>query len=508
MASTYLLMAAGWAHSNLWGDMQRILNLIDGKLVPGESGEWIDSIEPATSKAHAQIAASNKADVDCAVDAASNAFNQWSHTPAARRSELLLKLAHEIDDHCERLASVEAIDQGQTITFARTVDIPRAAANLRFFATAILHDTDHVYHTDAPAVGSGASMTYVKHVPRGVAGCISPWNLPLYLFTWKIAPALAAGCTVVAKPSELSPATACELGKLAIDVGFPAGVLNIIHGYGKDAGEPIISHPSVPSISFTGGTATGARIASVAGPMFKRMSLELGGKNPFLIFEDADVDKAIDTATRAAFTNQGEICLCGSRIYAHESIFEKVVRGIAERAHTYAPGDPLDHKTRMGALISADHRAKIERIVDSAHALGGKIHCGGARPNNLPERVRDGFFYQPTVITGLVSDCDVEQEEIFGPVVSITPFATEDEAIALANGTKYGLASVVFTENINRAHRVADLLHAGIAWINCWMVRDLRTPFGGMKASGIGREGGIEALRFFTEARSTTVAFS
>lgn len=488
--------------------MQRISNLIDGKLVPSASGAWIDSIEPATGIPHAQLPASDKADVDRAVDAALSAFDKWAGTPAQARSELLNRLATAIDDHRDRLARVESTDQGQTISFAEHVGIPRAAANLRFFATAILHDTDNVYHTDAPAVGTGASLTFVKHVPRGVAGCISPWNLPLYLFTWKIAPALASGCTVVAKPSELSPMTAFELGRLAVEVGFPAGVLNIVHGRGKDAGEPIISHPNVPSISFTGGSATGARIASIAGPMFKRTSLELGGKNPCLIFDDADIDNAIEIATRAAFTNQGEICLCGSRIYAHESVFDRVVAGVVERAGLFMPGDPLDPDTRMGALISEDHRCKVETIVRNARDAGATIRCGGNRPKDLPERVRNGFFSMPTVLTGLDPSCEVEQEEIFGPVVSITPFATENEAIGFANGTKYGLASVVCTRDTNRAHRVADQLHAGIVWVNCWMVRDLRTPFGGMKASGIGREGGTEALRFFTEARSTTIAFA
>ncbi len=493
--------------------MAETLNLIGGEDVPARSGASLASINPATGEAWATLPDSDAADVEAAVSAAKQAFAEWSGMGAAGRSRLMLRLADLIDAHLDELALMECMDTGKPLALARQVDIPRAAENLRFFATAILHDSsqatlfDRTGGPQGAAAGSGGALNYTLRCPRGVAGCISPWNLPLYLFTWKIAPALATGNTVVAKPSELTPATAFRLGQLTREAGFPPGALNIVHGTGAKVGAAIVAHPEVPTISFTGGTATGRAISSVASPMFKRLSLELGGKNANVVFADADFEKAVPTAVRASFTNQGEICLCGSRIYVQRERFEEFLERFLDETRMWRVGDPMQESTRVGALISAAHREKVASAVERARGLGARVHCGGAAPDpeSLPQRCRRGFFYEPTVLTGLDPGCAVEQEEIFGPVVSITPFGSEEEAIALANGTPYGLAGMVWTQNVSRAHRVAGVLEAGVVWVNCWLVRDLRTPFGGMKQSGVGREGGWEALRFFTEARNVCV---
>ena len=350
----------------------------------------------------------------------------------------------------------------------------------------------------------GTALNYTLRNPIGVAGCISPWNLPLYLFTWKIAPALAAGNCVVAKPSELTPMTAYLLSELCIEAGLPPGVLNIVHGYGHKVGSAITRHPDVPVLSFTGGTKTGATIAATAAPMFKKLSLELGGKNPNIIFADCDYDTMLDTTIRSSFANQGEICLCGSRIYVEQSIYDKFRRDFVARTAALTIDDPLDEKSQLGAIVSKAHMEKILAYVELARQEGGEILVGGKQVH-LEGRCRDGWFVAPTVIEGLSSDCRTNQEEIFGPVVTLSPFESEEEVLGFANGTAYGLAASLWTENLTRAHRVANHLQAGIVWINCWMLRDLRTPFGGMKQSGVGREGGIEALRFFTEAKNVCV---
>lgn len=485
--------------------MTRILNYIDGRLIDSESGNHLDNIEPATGRVYSTLPDSSEADVETAVAAALQAHAAWSRTPAAVRSRSLLRLAELIDRDADALARAESIDQGKPVSLARAVDIPRAAANFRFFATAILHAEERAFHTDSPAVGTGAALNYTLRKPRGVAGCISPWNLPLYLLTWKIAPALAAGCAVVAKPSELTPMTAFLLSRLCIEAELPPGVLNIVHGTGPGAGAAIVRHPDVPSISFTGGTKTGEWIAREAAPLFKRLSLELGGKNPFLIFADADLDAAADAALRAAFTNQGEICLCGSRVLVERAAFDHVLDRLVSGAKQLRIGDPLEESTQQGALVSRDHRDKVASYVRLARDLGGTIHCGGDRAG-VSGRCAGGFFFQPTVISGLDPRCRVEQEEIFGPVVTLTPFDSDEEAVALANGTPYGLAATLWTRDASRAHRLAVEIDAGILWVNCWMLRDLRTPFGGMKQSGIGREGGLDALRFFTEEKNVCIA--
>lgn len=471
----------------------RLANFIDGRFVAPVSNQYFDDIEPATGNVLAQIPDSDRGDVDAAVAAAKRAFPQWSRTRAEERSRILLKLADLIEANLDELAALESRDNGKPVSLAKRMDIPRAVANFRFFATAILHHASEAHVTDTVA------LNYTLRQPIGVAGLISPWNLPLYLLSWKIAPAIASGNTCVAKPSELTPLTANRLCELSIDAGLPAGVMNIIHGYGAKAGAAICEHPDVPSISFTGGTVTGARVAAAAAPMFKKLSLELGGKNPNLIFADADLDQAIATSIQSSFANQGEICLCGSRIFVDRAIYTQFVERFVEATRKLRIGDPTDAATDVGALISEAHLQKVAGYIELAKQEGGAVVTGGNRVD------RDGFFMEPTVITGLGCDRRVLQEEIFGPVVTITPFDSDAEAVEFANSTRYGLSATVWTRDLQRAHRVAAELHAGTVWINCWLLRDLRVPFGGMKDSGVGREGGFESLAFFTEAKNVCV---
>jgi aminomuconate-semialdehyde/2-hydroxymuconate-6-semialdehyde dehydrogenase len=483
--------------------VERLLHFIGGVFVEPGSGAWLENVEPATGKVIAHIAGGTKADVDSAVKAARQAFPSWSEMPPSERSRLLNRWADLVERDLESLARAESVDTGKPLALARDVDIPRAAANLRFFAGAILHTSSEAYETNQGAGRRG--LNYTLRRARGVAGCISPWNLPLYLFTWKIAPALATGNTVVGKASEVTPTTATRLAELSAEAGLPEGVFNLVHGTGGEAGAAIVEHPDVPTITFTGGTATGRSIARSAGPMFKRLSLELGGKNPTLVFADAGLDHAIETAARAAFTNQGQICLCGSRIYVERRVYDSFVDGLAARARTLRVGDPLEESTRFGALVSAAHLEKVKGAVERARAEGGEVLCGGRIAEAPNQRCAGGFFYEPTLITGLPRGCETQREEIFGPVVSVTPVEDEAEMIELANDVDYGLAAMIFTNDLTRAHRVAARVEAGIIWINCWMLRDLRTPFGGMKSSGVGREGGEAALRFFTEETSVTI---
>jgi len=471
----------------------QLANFIDGKFVSPRSDAYFDDINPATAQVIAAIPDSDERDVDDAVRAAKAAFPAWSRRTAAERSNLLLKLADLIEKNLDELARTESIDNGKTISLAKRLDIPRAVANFRFFATAILHQSSDAHVMDA------AALNYTLRQPLGVVGLISPWNLPLYLLSWKIAPAIAAGNTCVAKPSELTPLTANRLAELSLEAGIPPGVINIVHGYGNKAGRALTCHDDVAAISFTGGTVTGSAVAANAAPRFKKLSLELGGKNPNLIFADADLDEAIATSIRSSFWNQGEICLCGSRIFVEHSIHDEFVTRFAAAAKKLRIGDPLDESTDVGALISNAHLQKVMGYIDLAAKEGGTIVAGGRRVE------RPGYFVEPTIITGLGCDCRVLQEEIFGPVVTITPFDREDEAVAFANSTRYGLSATVWTSDLSRAHRVAASLDAGTIWINCWLLRDLRVPFGGMKESGVGREGGFESLNFFTEAKNVCV---
>ncbi|MDP9194905.1 MAG: aldehyde dehydrogenase [Acidobacteriota bacterium] len=474
-----------------------IHNFINGAFVTPESGQYFDDIHPASGNVLAQIPDSDARDVALAVEAAKRAFPSWSVTRAEERSRILLKLADLIERNLDELARLESDDNGKPVSLAKRMDIPRAVANFRFFATAILHHASEAHVTDQIA------LNYTLRQPVGVAGLISPWNLPLYLLSWKIAPAIASGNTCVAKPSELTPLTANRLAELSLEAGLPPGVLNIVHGYGAKAGAAICEHPDVPLISFTGGTVTGAKVAAAAAPMFKKLSLELGGKNPNVIFADADLDDAIATSIQSSFANQGEICLCGSRIFVERSIYAEFVDRFVVATKKLRVGDPTDASTDVGALISEAHLQKVIGYLALAKEEGGTILTGGNRL--FVDSTRPGYFLEPAVITGLGTDCRVLQEEIFGPVVTITPFEDDADAIRSANSTKYGLSATVWTRDLKRAHRVAAALHAGTVWINCWLLRDLRVPFGGAKESGVGREGGFDSLEFFTEQKNVCV---
>lgn len=475
-----------------------IQNFINGQYIDPVGGDWLDNIDPARGKVYGRIPDSDARDVQLAVDAAKAAFPVWSAMTAKERSNILLKVSEGIEARLPELAAAESRDNGKPLKLATRVDIPRARDNFAFFATAILHDSSETHDMGE------SGFNYTLRKPIGVAGCISPWNLPLYLFTWKIAPALATGNTVVAKPSEVTPVTAALLGEICNEAGMPPGVLNIIHGLGGKVGSAITEHKDIPMLSFTGGTNTGATIARTAAPMFKKLSLELGGKNPNIIFADCDFEEMLNTTVHSSFANQGQICLCGSRIFIERPLYEKFKKAFVERVSALRVGAPSDEGTQVGALVSKPHIEKVESYIKLAQEEGGTILTGGERVK-MEGEYADGYYLRPTVIEGLEYTCRTNQEEIFGPVVTITPFDTEEEVLTMANSTTYGLAATIWTSNLKRAHRLGAQIESGIIWVNCWLVRDLRTPFGGMKNSGVGREGGFEALHFFTETRNICV---
>jgi aminomuconate-semialdehyde/2-hydroxymuconate-6-semialdehyde dehydrogenase len=481
--------------------MKYIQNYIGGELMAPVSGEYLDNIDPSRGKVYSYIPDSTKVDIDLAVTAAEKAFPIWSTTPKDERSAIMVKIANLIEARMDEFVAAESLDNGKPESLARHVDIPRAVSNMKFFATAILHFASESHYMEH---GTHPGVNYTTRKPIGVVGCISPWNLPLYLFTWKIAPALATGNCVIAKPSEVTPMTAYLLAEVCIEAGLPAGVLNIVHGLGQKVGDAMTRDPKVKAISFTGGTSTGETIAKIAAPMFKKLSLELGGKNPNIIFADCDFKKMLSTTLRSSFANQGQICLCGSRIFVERPIYEKFRKEFVERVSKTKVSYPTDPEAKLGALVSKPHIDKVMSYVELAKEEGGTVLTGGVRVQ-LEGEYSEGYYMRPTVIEGLSYDCRTNQEEIFGPVVTITPFDTEEEALMMANSTVYGLAATVWTENLTRAHRFADNLHSGIVWVNSWLVRDLRTPFGGVKNSGVGREGGFEALRFFTEPKNVYI---
>lgn len=478
--------------------MDKIKNYINGEFAPSISGEHIDNYNPATGEVYSLIPDSDDRDINLAVEAAGKAFTEWSVTPAEERAKTMIRIADLIEKNLAKLAMAESVDNGKPVTLAKSVDIPRAASNFRFFATAIMQFASESH------IMEDSAINYTLRNPIGVAGCISPWNLPLYLFTWKITPALATGNCVVAKPSEITPMTAYLLAELCIEAGLPPGALNIVHGYGHKVGAAISEHPGIPVITFTGSTKTGANISQKASPLFKKLHLEMGGKNPNIIFADCNYDEMPEATLRSSFTNQGQICLCGSRIFIERSLYDKFRSDFISRTKELKVGDPLSEDSDLGAVVSLQHMEKILSYIELAQQEGGAILCGGDRVN-LNGRCEKGWFIEPTVIENLPYDCRTNQEEIFGPVVTLMPFDSEEEAVMQANSTQYGLAATIWTENLTRAHRMANLLQSGIIWINCWMLRDLRTPFGGMKNSGLGREGGLEALRFFTEPKNVCV---
>ena len=480
--------------------MEQILNYIDGRLQKPNADQWLNNYEPATGKVYSLIPDSDENDVAQAVRAAKSAFPAWSKMPLEERMLLLLKIADGIEKRMEEFVVAESRDNGKTLKLARAMDIPRAISNFRFYASALQHYASESHQM--PGIG----VNYTLRQPIGIVGCISPWNLPIYLFTWKIAPALATGNCVVAKPSEITPYTSYLLSQVCIEAGLTKGVLNIVHGLGGKVGQSIVEHPEIKAISFTGGTETGKRIAATAAPMFKKLSLELGGKNPTIVFADCDFDDTIKQVVNSAFSNQGEICLCGSRIFIERSLYDKFKNSFVEKVKALKVGDPNNDDTNLGAIVSLIHQQKILSYIKLAKDEGGAILTGGNEVK-LAGRCAEGYFIEPTVIEGLDYLCRTNQEEIFGPVVTLTPFDTEDEVLTMANSVKYGLASSIWTNDLKRAHRVAEKIEAGIVWVNCWLLRDLRTPFGGVKASGVGREGGWEAMRFFTEAKNVCIKY-
>jgi len=474
-----------------------ILNYINGEMKSSNSGATLDNYNPAIGKVYGSIPNSDASDVAEAYQAAAAAFPSWSNTPAEERFKILNAIAEGIDNLRDTLALAESNDQGKPLWLAKN-EMIRAGQNFRFFATAAMQFASESHAMENKAIN------YTLRTPIGVVGCISPWNLPLYLFTWKIAPALAAGNCVVAKPSEFTPVTAAMLGEICSSAGLPNGVLNIVNGLGARVGQAIVEHPKIKAISFTGGTVTGKHISSIAGPMFKKVSLELGGKNPNIIFADADMDKAIKTTVNSSFMNQGEICLCGSRVFVERSAYEMVKSALVAEVSKMKVGDPLHAETRVGAIVSKPHYEKVLGYIELAKSEGATVLCGGGALH--PEGFEEGYYIAPTILEGLPFDARCNMEEIFGPVITITPFDTVEEVLAMANATEYGLAATVWTQHLTRAHQVAAQLQMGIVWINCWLLRDLRTPFGGVKSSGVGREGGWEAMRFFTEVKNVCVS--
>ncbi|MBP9193475.1 MAG: aldehyde dehydrogenase [Saprospiraceae bacterium] len=477
-----------------------LLHYIDGKLVPSASGEWLDVFNPAYGKVYSQLASGKRQEVDMAVEAAQKAKKSWGATSQDERCRLLNALADGIEKRFDEFVHAESIDNGKPLWLTKAMDIPRAIANLRFFGHAITQFSSEAHET----VGQNA-INYTLRQPIGVVACISPWNLPLYLFTWKIAPALAAGNSVIAKPSEITPLSAFLLSEVCIEAGLPPGVLNIIHGLGPDVGDAISRHPGIKAISFTGSTRVGKEIASIAAPMFKKLSLEMGGKNPILIFDDCNYDKMLHTVIRSSFVNQGQICLCGSRIFVQKGIYDKFKSDLISLSNQMEIGDPLLETSRIGAIVSKPHYEKILNHIEIAKKEGGQILCGGHAV--FPKGFEDGWFIAPTIIERLSNQCVTNQEEIFGPVVTIASFETEEEVLKWANDSQYGLACSIWTENNSRVHRMAQEIESGIVWVNTWLLRDLRTPFGGVKNSGVGREGGFEALRFFTEAKNVCIQY-
>ena len=497
MVSTFRLTVEEPPHYNFI-KMEKIKNYINGKLIAPNSGDYLENFNPSTGKVYCLLPNSNKKDFTLALSSAKKAFLFWSQKSKKYRYNILMNLANEIDKKGEELARAESVDNGKPLWLTKQMDIPRCAENIRFFATASLHYDSKVHTMD------GKAINYTLREPIGVVGCISPWNLPLYLLTWKIAPALAAGNVVIAKPSEITPYTAYLLSKICIKAGVPPGVINILHGNGFGIGEEIVKHKDVPVISFTGGTETGKKINEICAKSFKKVSLEMGGKNPTIVFSDCDLEKTVDTAVRSSFLNQGQICLCGSRIFVEKSLYPKFKSAFVKEVKKLVVGNPSNKKSFLGAMVSKQHMEKVLSFIDLAKKEGGKVLCGG-RQVFLSGKLKGGYYISPTIISGLDYLCKINQEEVFGPVVSIMPFENEKDVIKMANSTKYGLSASLFTENLSKAHRVSAQINSGVIWVNTWLLRDLRIPFGGMKDSGVGREGGFGSLNFFTEPKNVCV---
>ena len=480
--------------------MIQLKNFINGEFLEPIQNEWLDNYNPSNGSIYGQTPNSSLKDVNLAYDAAKKAFVPWSQTSLENRSAILLRIARLIEDSLDRFAEAESKDNGKPITLAKSVDIPRAASNFRFFGHAITQ-----FHSESHETKSEKTINYTLRHPLGVVGCISPWNLPLYLLTWKIAPALAAGNCVIAKPSEITPYTAFLLGEICNQAGLPKGVLNIVHGLGATTGQAIVEHPYIKAISFTGGTETGKIIARTAAPMFKKLSLELGGKNPNIIFADCDYEKMLTNTVKSSFSNQGQICLCGSRIFVEASLFEQFKTDFIERVSQLTVGHPSNESTQVGALVSKAHYEKVLTFIGAVDSNESKLLYGGQRVH--VKGYKDGYYLMPTIIQVDSNSCNLNQEEIFGPIVTIMPFSSDSEVLEMANDVKYGLSATVWTNSLKRSLFFSEHLECGIVWVNTWMQRDLRTPFGGVKSSGVGREGGFEALRFFTETKNICINY-
>ena len=475
----------------------RIDHLINGKAVAGR--DYFETVNPATQEVLAEVASGGEAEVAAAVAAAKDAFPKWAATPAPQRAKLIRKLGDLIAAHVPEIARTETNDCGQVIAQTGKQLVPRAADNFYYFAEMCTRVDGHTYPTET-------HLNYTLFHPVGVCALISPWNVPFMTATWKVAPCLAFGNTAVLKMSELSPMSAARLGELALEAGIPPGVLNLVHGFGKEAGEPLVRHPDVRAISFTGSTATGNRIVKQAG--LKKFSMELGGKSPFVIFEDANLERALDAALFMIFSNNGERCTAGSRILVQQSIYADFAKKFAERAKRIAVGDPLDEKTIVGPMISQAHLAKVRSYIELGPKEGATLLCGGLDAPLLPDRVKKGNYVLPTVFADVDNRMKIAQDEIFGPVACLIPFQDEADAIRLANDIQYGLSSYIWTENIGKAHRVAAAVEAGMCFVNSQNVRDLRQPFGGTKASGTGREGGTWSYEVFCEPKNVAVSIT
>ena len=476
--------------------MDDLRNYIGGQFLTHSGGQWIDNPEPATGSHICRIPLSDASDVDAAVDAARVAQPAWGALSHSERADWLDRIADGLETRYEEIAALESRDTGKPISLARTVDAHRSVLNFRFFAGILREHEEDVFEM-------ASATNYVVNKPVGVGALITPWNLPLYLLSWKVAPAIGMGNTVVCKPSELTPMTADLMMQVIDKVGLPAGVVNLIHGDGTGAGAPLIAHSDVDLVSFTGGTSTGEKVAASAAPAFKKLSLELGGKNASIVFADCDMDSTVAGVVRAGFLNQGQVCLCGSRVLVEDSVYVEFRDRFVDAVEAMRIGDPSDETTDLGALISEDHLAKVRGYVELAKQEGGTLLTGGTPC--LPSGFEGGNWMAPTVIEGLGPDSRCSTEEIFGPVVTLHPFGNEDEAVTIANNTRYGLAGSVWTSDLDKGRRVSEAIDTGMVWVNTWLHRDLRVPFGGVKDSGVGREGGKWSLGFFSEAMNVCV---
>ena len=479
--------------------MLEIKNYINGELLRSSNKNYIDIFNPSIGKVYAQCPNSSEEDLEIAINSSEEAFLKWSKLKQNDRSQFLLKIANLIENNLDEFANAESLDNGKPLKLSQSLDIPRSIKNLKFFATIANELKPESFNQEKV-------KSHILREPLGIVGTISPWNLPLYLFTWKIAPALVMGNCVIAKPSEITPYTAYLFSKICIKAKLPRGVLNILHGEGKIIGEEIVNHKKIKAISFTGGTDTGKKIAKNASKHLKKISLEMGGKNPVIIFDDCDYNKMINSLIKSSFLNQGQICLAGSRIYVQETIYDKFKKDFIAKIKKLKIGDPFSSNTDQGAIVSSEHLNKIIKYVESAKEEGGKILSGGSIPK-INSKFSSGWYFYPTVIENLSQKSKLNKEEIFGPVVTLNKFKNEEDAIKMANDTDYGLASIIWTRNINKANKLAVLLESGLVWINCWLERDLRTPFGGIKNSGYGKEGGKYALDFFTEPKNVCIKY-